>query len=95
MKLQSKIISIFELRRFRKKIVFKVLKCSESCEVENILDSLNYSDRKWVIEHVRIYSLIKEQNEMKKEIKDYNRSIPRWKRKQIMYEFEKRLHSKW
>ena len=89
----KKTISYFEFRRFREKTVFNILKCNTHEEVENILDSLNFRDRKWIINRVRTMLEIEAQNKMIKESKKYKRSMRRWKHKFIMNKFEKVMYN--
>jgi hypothetical protein len=61
-------------------IAYKVLKCSDEKEVENIILSLEYEDRNYVERRVKNWLMEKGLQERKKIIKEYKKNVPKWKR---------------
>lgn len=62
------------------RIAYKVLKCSDEKEVENIILSLDYEDRMYVERRVKNWLMEKGLQERRKALKEYKKNVPKWKR---------------
>lgn len=61
-------------------IAYKVLKCSDAEEVEQIVLSLDYEDRMYVEKRVKGWLMDIGLEKSRKRLKEYKKNVPKWKR---------------